>query len=307
MDEQNILVQSVSEAFRMLLSEKHLYQSTKVELTEIDAIATKHHEEACIHACGPTFGGGGHRAAPPLQHFLDAAREPILHAEWIPSPEVKRGLMEFSIRGRSAERDGKLSFTMPTIRTTCDECGTLEPFNSIAVSVENGRDSPANQWFFATYECQACKTEPVRFLIRRAHTKLILCGRDPIESVAVPKIIPKASVPHYRDALHAYQCGITLGGVFHLRVLIEQYWKGISEVAAAVKDVAKPTGEQLGVAYKATLPIDFKQRFPNLHETYDELSEAMHAAKAAGPLFEKCHSQILKHFQAREVFGLTEL
>ena len=59
------------------------------------------------------------------------------------------------------------------------------------------------------------------------------------------------------------------------------------EVSAAVKNKPRPTGDELGEVYKATLPAAFKERFPTLAETYDALSADMHDARGDAKVFEK--------------------
>ena len=161
-----------------------------------------------------------------------------------------------------------------------------------------------DQWIYLSYQCQNCKREPVRFLIRRNNAKLTLSGRDPFETIDVPSFIPKAHSDNLRNALIANHAGQTLAANFLLRVFTEQFWKSVPEVATAVKDKPRPTGDELGVAYKATPPLAFKERFPTLLEAYDALSEDMHAARGDSAVFEKAYSQVIEHFDARRLFKL---
>ncbi len=302
MQRETLQAHLISEAFRTLLSEKHLYQSVQVDLTQIDKQAAEDHAEANRAACAPTIGGGGPRHVPPLHQINATARSPFVSESWCP----EEGGSKFSPIGLMAPGP-KNPFRLPTIRTHCVKCDAREPFNAVDVVTKPDKAGGGNQRFLVSYECQGCKGEPVQFLIRRRGEKLTLSGRDPMEKVHFPKTIPKTSSDHYSDAILAYQCGRELGGVFHLRVLIEQYWKGLPSVAEKVTNLDRATGDELGAAYKADLPCDFKQRFPNLHETYDEASAAIHKGKAEAGLFEKCRDQIERHFEALQMFKLSPI
>jgi len=63
-------------------------------------------------------------------------------------------------------------------------------------------------------------------------------------------------------------------------------------------------GEEQGAAYQATLPPDFKARFPSLSDVYSQLSGAMHEANPDAPLFERCCANAIEHFEARKLFKL---
>ena len=133
--------------------------------------------------------------------------------------------------------ENSIQFRLPTIQTRCPHCKGRWPFNPMEAdrNWEKSRQSSAVQWFFLSYECQNCKGEPVRFLIRRTREKLTLCGRDPIEAVEVPTVIPKDHAPRFSGSIVAYQSGQTLAAIFLLRVFVEQFWRSIPEVIDAVK------------------------------------------------------------------------
>ena len=132
----------------------------------------------------------------------------------------------------------------------------------------------------------------------------MLCGRSPMEVVKVSSVIPKETVRYFRDAVIAHNSGQTLAGLFLLRVFVEQFWKSVPEVVAALSTNPRPSGDELGEAYKGTLPTDFKARFPSLSEIYEDLSNALHSAKADADLFQQSHAQIVKHFDARRLFDI---
>jgi len=299
MGELTHCAQLAGEALKTLLSEKHLYQNVSLDFSKADEAGQQRHMESARRSAQP---GSSHYTRP-VEEFQKEARNPLVQMRW-----------DFDILGNQAVSpvlrgmvERKIVVQMPPIRTFCSgACQTREPFNPKSVTNWCGDGEESDQRIFASYQCQGCHAHSVLFCIRRRGAKLTLTGRDPIEHLPAPKVIPKFLANHYTDALLASNCGKPLGGVFHLRVLIEQYWKGLPSVKKAIAGKAKPTGEELGDAYKATLPEDFRRRFPNLLETYNEVSEAIHTATADGDLFEKCRKQIEKHFTGRSVFELED-
>jgi len=171
---------------------------------------------------------------------------------------------------------------------------------------EKGRSLDSDQWFFLSYECQNCKAEPIRLLVRRAREKLTLCGREPIESVQVPDVIPKSHADRYGSAIVAAQSGQALAASFLLRVFVEQYWLGIKAVSEAIKQIKRPTGDEIGEAYKGTLPTDFKERFPTLCEVYNDLSAAMHTADERIEVYSTACAKVIEHFDARRLYRLDK-
>jgi hypothetical protein len=299
---QEALGRSVSQAFKALLSEKHLYQSVAVDTGFLDTIAEHNHKSAEIEASRPRLGGGGPRKVGSVEQFR-AGLNPYLQTAWFPTnaaPLVQTGTDILYQNNPEVQK-----YPLPTIKATCSHCDERGPFNPIGALVETAKLSPTNQWISLSYQCQNCKGEPIRFLVRRTGTKLTLSGRDPFETVEIPKFIPKQHAGNFRNALIANHAGQTLAGIFLMRVFVEQFWKSVPEVAALVNDKPRPTGDELAEAYKSTLPAAFKDRFPTLGEVYDSLSEAMHAARADDAVFEKCHAQIVEHFDARRLFKLV--
>jgi hypothetical protein len=97
--------------------------------------------------------------------------------------------------------------------------------------------------------------------MRREALKLRLAGRDPIEILPTPKVLPKAPSKYYSDAIIAHHAGQTLAGLFLLRVFVEQYWRTVPAVQALLTEEPRATGERQGDAYQSSLPTDFKNRF----------------------------------------------
>jgi len=294
------LGRNISDAVRQSLSDKHLYQSVNVDVAFLDEVTEAHHKAERI-AAARSLSPGRPGRVPELDE-IRGTLDSFLRAAWFPSgarPLVDTGMDILY------ENDPKVQkYPLPTVKLTCNHCGERGPFNPVGALVETGRRERDNQWTYLSYECQNCKGEPIRFLIRRKRTKLTLSGRDPFETIELPSFIPKQHADNLRNALIANHAGQTLAGVFLMRVFIEQFWKSLPEVTAAVKHKARPTGDELGEAYKATLPASFKERFPTLAETYDALSEDMHAARGSAEVFEKSYAQIVEHFDARRLFKL---
>jgi hypothetical protein len=203
---------------------------------------------------------------------------------------------------------GHLAFRPPDAKLFCVPCGRLEPFN--LVSAEDFfsrderlpelsyRDAGGNivQLFVFSFQCQSCKGVPQALMVRRHGVKLTNTGRAPIEHVAVPSDIPKEVAKFFSGAIVAHQSGQTLAGLFMLRTLLEQF----------ARMTTKETGpaDKVMNAYMASLPDDFKGRFPSMRDLYGDLSVALHSAAGSSELFERARTQIGKHFETRRVFEL---
>jgi len=215
-----------------------------------------------------------------------------LSRTWVPTGAIANG------KGVAG-----VNFSLPTINTFCDTCAKSPPFNPVPESSVYGYDQN-DQFFWLSYQCQQCKGRPVRFMVRRDKIKFQLTGRDPIEALPTPNDLPKAVSRYYGESQIAHNAGQTLAGLFLLRVFVEQYWRQMPTVQEVLKADPRATGDKLGETYQATLPDDFKSRFPSLKDIYSQLSAAMHAADRNAPLFEECSADVVKHFQARKLFEL---
>ncbi|MBK1814200.1 hypothetical protein JIN84_01075 [Luteolibacter yonseiensis] len=295
--------QAISESLKILLSEKHLYQSVKVDFSCLDSIASENHRRAQAIASRPLMGGGGARgSAPPLSKF-QAELNQYPQCGWFPSNAAALAGVAteiFHLNNQDAQK-----YLLPTIKTTCNHCDERGPFNPVGAFVENSKLVMTDQWLSVSYQCQNCKKEPMRFLIRRNNDKFTLCGRDPFETIGLPSFIPKQHSSNFRNAIIANHAGQTLAGIFLMRVFVEQFWKSVPEVAEAMINTLRPTGDELGEAYKATLSTSFKDRFPTLCEVYSSLSEAMHSGRPDAEIFSTCHDQIIEHFDARRLFKMV--
>jgi len=204
------------------------------------------------------------------------------------------------------ETPPNISFSTPDVKLYCVTCDRVEAFNSVSSldisersfheGFRNSKDE-AVQIFGFSFQCQSCKGPPEVFLVRRAGNRLTLSGRAPIEHVEVPPELPKLIRKWYKSAIVAHQSGQTLAGLFLLRTLIEQW---VRQTTGDSDSKADACLEQ----YKNTLPDDFKQRFPSLGDIYRHLSEDIHSARGSVELFEQSRERIVKHFDARRIFGL---
>jgi hypothetical protein len=277
----------VADAFKKLLSEKHLYQSISLDL----AVIKKDAEENEMERSMP-----GSSRDMPSKHDLIESGKKELEATWIPETAA------FSL-SPSTEGHESVVFKVPSVTTYCEQCEAAWPHNSTGNIVAFGYG--LNQCFLFEYQCQKCQAEFVRFQIRRAGLKIKLTGRDPIEVVPTPKELPKAMSKYFSTAHVAYNAGQTLAGIFLLRTFIEQYWRSLPEVQKLTAKQPKATGDEMGDAYQDTLPPgEFKARFPSLKDTYGKLSEAMHTANVEAAVFEEASTKIIKHFEARKLFDL---
>jgi len=266
-------------ALKQLLETKHLYQSVKVDVdTPFDNRPADDPKTA--------------RAA------REHARR-LLAQRW--------GLEDKADQRPRLSGSLELEFAAPDATLYCASCGRVEAFNSVfgletahrgglAQSTEAGVCGVGV--FVLTYQCQSCKGLPEVFLVRQEGQKLTLAGRAPIEHVDVPAAIPSSVRKWYSGAVVAFQSGQALAGLFLLRILVEQWAREKAELRAdELADVALER-------YMATLPGDFKDRFPSLRDLYSRLSVDIHAAAGSEDLFREAIAAVDKHFDARRVFRL---
>jgi hypothetical protein len=292
----------VPAAFKELLETKHLYQSVDISAEAIAGVAKTIRGQNRMTGFGTTSSANS-------EANFNYTGEQVLSYPWSPDLEEKQSF-EAAIAlmtGQKKEKPKCITFGVPaTIRTYCDTCHGKWPFNPVRTlgKTEPGSLRTTDQWFFLVYQCQSCKGEPVRFLIRRKGLKLRLCGRDPFEEVVVPDVLPKPHRVHFSSALVAYQAGQQLAGVFFLRVFIEQYWKSVPEISKDLSDNPRLTGDEMGAIYAKSLPTDFRDRFPSLADIYGRLSSSIHLASVHAGDFDKAAAEIVRHFEARRLFNL---
>jgi hypothetical protein len=285
--------EAVSKAFRELLSEKHLYQYVDVDFSYLDKIAEWEFGAAEIRT------GRLHHSS--LQDYRNRLVNPWEFL-WSPDNTDVNHILIQQLAALAKLPPSEKFFPLPGIQTLCPHCDSRWPFNAKAWSVDSSSLVRSQQFFHLSYECQMCKKEPLHFLIARKGKRLTLAGRSAIESVAVPKSIPKDQATFYSGAIIAHQCGQTLAGLFMLRVFIEQYWLSISFIKSKIKKGDQPSGQFLGEAYNNQLDSDVKERFPSLPTLYTKLSEALHSANSDPVLFDSALHDVNSHFNALKLF-----
>jgi hypothetical protein len=263
--------EAISNAFKELLSKKHLYQSCSVSLSE--------------------FVGMGEN---PMSAPDAVAAFSKVWTSFPPSDPLRRISPHVS--------SGVHHFERPKIRTHCAVCDENLPHLPLEFTShfwDGFAGNPSNVTFTLLYECSgSCNGTKVVFLVARDGIKLTLAGRTPMEQVQVPSSIPRVQSKFFRDAVIAYNCGQFLPGLFMLRTFIEQVWRADSVVTEAVSAKLRPTGDELAAAYKSKLSEAFKSQFSTLAGEYYKLSEALHAANPDQKLFAQCKESIEVHFDA---------
>lgn len=280
--------EKANDAFRALLEDKHLYQSVTLDRQALYQDAE----------------GAGQFHANNVRQQIDTAIDDAWHA-----------LDEISIQRLSRARTDdtefppRIYFFVETIKTFCASCHEKTPFNLLrAIDVYQDKD---NGWrtirhpkdaqdFVFLFECQSCKLPADVFLVRRRGEKLTLSGRAPIEFQDVPRYIPRDFRQYFSGAVVAFQSGQVLCGIFMLRTLVEQFV--LSKVSDKLQGVKIPEALDL---YAQELPKDFRERFPPLKVIYGKLSEAVHSARADEKLWEESKQDIMRHFEALDLFSRT--
>lgn len=255
------LAPAISKSFSELLSERHLYQSIKVDLSFVPRMAERLHNE--LQKKGRIIPKLG-RATPPAPRIptpqdIQRQLEAQMNVHWVP------------IAPGRPETAGGFEFRLPTIHTTCPDsaCEGLWPFDPVLSEISVLRSGLVEQILLLPYLCQSCKRGKITYLVRRSQEKLKLVGRDPMEVVKTPKNLPDRESRYFSDAVVAYNSGQTLAGTFLLRVFIEQHW--LSVLGKAQRGNGRPSREELGGQYKKLLPPAFRSAMPTLVDTYASL------------------------------------
>jgi len=280
------LGEAVSKVIARLLSEQHLYQSERVDMSEIDRARQAARKR--------------HTVSTPEVEALDG----LIHMPW--EPRHIGNLMAALSSGLG--RVYRVVFDLPHVKLYCPTCDRLEAHNpyenvisgSVPTLTHFTGEGAKNtrQLFVPTYECQSCKKQLVTFMLSRDGAKVTLTGRHPIEAVQVPSIIPKNQRAHFSDAIVAANSGQVLPGLFMLRTFVEQY-------AYEQQPAQKAYADKAIAAYMDSLPADFKNRFPSLRSAYERLSEAIHGASADAALFETVRGEIIEHFEAKRLYKIA--
>ncbi len=241
---------------------------------------------------------------PNLQQESRMVYDSVHEFKWkLPARGIRAGRLPY-YEGKQPERaEGSINITPKTIKIFCSICDSVQPYNFMYgsdVLEDDFQDNSLNiQVFFLAYMCQSCKSSPEVFMIRREKMKITHSGRTPIEKVDVPKIIPNAQKEFFSDAVILFNAGKILAGKFLLRTVIEQYIRDFTN------NKTSQNLEELFDEYSASLPDDFKQRFPSLTNIYSQLSADIHSANSDKDLFIKSQQDIQEHFDAKRLFKIS--
>ena len=296
---------SVSESVRTLLEHKHLYQSVEADIS-VDREEVRKSVDLERHYTTQNHIAAFQRSVND-KHIgteVDCTRK-ILEAVpwrfWVDQPDPG-DINDSSLEYKS------LDIQLPDIKVACDFCDdTVQPHNPVRVNgLEDGVTAELGsqkQIFFLSYLCQSCKRESVIYTVRREEKKLTIVGRSRFESVPIPETMKNLrEARFYRDAVIAFNTGRTLASLFYLRTLIEQYFR---RVLAVDKD-EKIRGEDLARDYRKLLDEDFPRKFDTLGNTYDSLSDALHAACEDEALYISAKADIEKHFKALDLSPISQ-
>jgi hypothetical protein len=285
---------SIENQLRLLFEAKHLYQNVKVELPDLN-VAQKELKE---------FLGKSIKDYPGSDDPINFFSISPSNIEWtINNPGRRRLPMGTPIENT----DVSIEFTPPTVKLFCGNCKRVEAFNfqygqdllKEFIGVRGFSEPIKEQVFSFAYQCQSCKSTPEIFVVRRDSLKLIQSGRTPIEEVELPAFLPKDQKKFFSDAVVAFNSGQIPAGKFLLRTFIEQYIRDFT------KDKTSLNIDELFEKYGASLPSDFKQRFPSLAKIYSLLSTDIHSADSTIDLFIQTQKDIQEHFEAKKVFKIS--
>jgi hypothetical protein len=274
----------ISETLRKLLQEKHLYQSLDVNVDNgIGVLAKKVDPQR-------------------FEEQLVSHGHAFMGKRWFVQDPSGQSAISSSRRGHP---DSICIFDVPHIKTFCEKCDRIEPFNPVEAddTLQRHQEPESTltglvQNFVLSFRCQGCKGIPEAFLVRRVGMKLTICGRSPIEHVEVPKYIPATAKKYVSGAIVAHQSGQTLAALFLLRTAIEQWIRSLG--------ASHEKADQALDWYMSMLPADFKSWTPSLRDIYGNLSDALHKADASATLFNRAKADIEKHFDARRLRELPD-
>jgi len=277
----NELASGIEPQIRLLLETKHLYQKLDIEpeLVKFPSMI----ELATLM-----------KSKDATDKLLAVKCYEIIFSDWI---------MQVPESGTHPQQTDNIVVKLPTIKIYCPICKDKEPFNSLstnfmgfAINKSRGLET---QTFFLEYLCQGCKENITIFMVNREKYKLSIVGRTPMETVAVPKSIPKSFDSYFSGAIVAHNSGETLAGLFLLRTFIEQYCLSLSAIKTLMAN-------QVIENYMSKLPNSFTDVFPSLYDIYGKLSLAIHTANADADLFDSTVEQLTTHFDAKKISKIDD-
>ena len=121
------LGQHIGQAVRLLLSEKHLYQSVKVDIAFLDQVAAAEHR-AAKDAAARSLAPSRATRIPEVEQFR-AGLERFVKAPWFPC--AVRPLVETGMDILHENDPNVQKYSLPTVKLTCNHCGERGPFNPV--------------------------------------------------------------------------------------------------------------------------------------------------------------------------------
>jgi hypothetical protein len=274
---------------KMLLEEKHIYQSVVIDAKSVVAAWA-----AKVRSISSDV-------------LIDEAEFDNAHLI------MSTTMMSFAEKGK-ASATATLTLLVENPHLFCAKCGTSEAYrpvwyydltNELIKEQRFGETTsprvslPAGfQMFTILLQCQRCMGKPETVLVRREGWRLNLHGRSPMAYVDAPNFIPKEERDLYRDAIVAAHGGKLLAALFYLRVFIEQFARRTTD------ETGRRYGVELMEEYGKTIPIAQRDMMPSMREWYEKLSEPIHTAKEDDKLFEAARAAIEQHFEIRKVFRI---
>jgi hypothetical protein len=259
--------EKISEALKLLLETKHLYQYVRLSLRETVAEIVPDNSQYS-----------------PIRQNAFASIEGRWYAV---KPNSNPNMPPLGVRESGARH---LNFRAPRVRMFCGKCNGVEPHDCANAY----SDGPS---FFLVYNCLSnCGDGRVTFLVERekfiAFDNLRLSGRSPIERIATPASIPSFLARYYEEAVIAFSCGYVRMAILGLRTVIEQWARAVTGITAKID------GSELFNRYSSLLPTPFSSMYPSLGALYSDLSADVHGAIGDPILFERARDEIDRHFGA---------
>lgn len=208
-DFEHLFQRLVSKALQELFEEKLLYQSVTLDLTPINQ------EISRIKMSLPSD-------EEMMRGKFQAYRDKIISSPWnffseFNSRSGKRAVLREQVipweKDISEAEKPLFSFLIPTIRVACKFCkDALTAHNSgfpgdkvLYTNFSKKSEGKICEVFTFPFECQACKKEPLFYLVRRDNLKFTITGRSHFPKIEIQKSLPEEEASYFRDAIIGYK------------------------------------------------------------------------------------------------------
>lgn len=283
---------------RALLETKHLYQSLKIEWSQLATEAKRLQDRG--KEVNEYIQLGGERIWIPteMQPYLKRYATKVSSSKWFLIPELQAP-------GNHPTNSTDLDIIAPPAELFCRVCKTTKTHNSGSLTIETlcppyPIGKIADQVFTCGYECQSCRTAPIVFQITRRGEKLTLTGSSEYPTVSIAREIPDEIAEYISEAMLAAGTGRTLAGLFFLRTALEQHMRH------STKLTGRQSGDELATAYFKLLSDEFPKRDWILGRVYEELSSKLHMAEADEKQFEKSLNELVRFFSVLKLYPLVQ-